>query len=1035
MFKLIQFALRKPISIIVAVLAVIIFAVIVIKKSSIDIFPAINAPTIYVAQTYGGLSPQQVEGYITSYYEYHFLYIAGIKAVESKSIQGLCLVKLQFHEGTNMAAAMAEVIAYVNRARSFMPPGTLPPFVMRYDAGSVPVGQLVFSSETKSSNEIQDLALFKVRPMFAALPGVSAPPPLGGNQRTVIIKADPERLRSYNLTADELVAAIAKNNAILPAGNIRENDKSLITPSNSVVDDFKELENVAVKNVNGTVVFVRDVATVNNGADIVAGYALINGKRSVYIPVTKRADASTWNVVQAVKNALPDMQAAIPDDIKVSYEFDQSGYVVNSLKSVLIEGLLGALLTGLVVFIFLRDVRTALIIIINIPLALLTAVIALYVSGQTINIMTLGGLALAIGILVDESTVTVENIHHHLEMGKTKARAIADACMEIAVPKLLILLSILAVFVPSLFMSGVAKSMFLPLSLAVGFAMIASFLLSQTLVPVLSNWWMRYSNQQHSKDHLVHVKKKLTTIINSFSNKNRILIIPVVIIILLCITFFNYQKTGTEIFPKSDAGLMQLRLRMPAGTRLERTEDATKKTLALIDSLVGKNNIAITSAYVGLHGQSYAITPIFLFTSGQHEAVIKINFKESAHINIEALKEQLRTVVPATIPSIALTFEPADLVDQVMSSGTNTPVEVVVQGKNLAQSKEIANKLTESFKSIHFFRDIQIAQPLDYPALQINYDRVRLGQMNSTVEQVGKSVLEATSSSRLTQPVYWLDKAGGTAYQVQVEYPQMAVTNAEQLDELPVAGTDKNIIHLRDIADLKKTNTVGEYDRINQQRFITITANIHDIDLGNALNEVNKHIKALGNLPTGVKVYVRGQSDTLSQITDELSIGLLIAVLVIGLMLAAYFQSFKLSVIVLSVLPGVLAGSTTLLLFTGNTLNIQSFMGIIMSVGVAVANAILLINTAEQIHKQQDNNFLVGALAASNRVRPIIMTTIAMIAGMLPMAIGFSESGKQTAPLAIAVIGGLIVSLFTSLLIVPALYNWIRGKEKVRTYH
>ena len=496
MIRLIQFALRRPITIIVLAISIILFSVLAIRKSSIDIFPTLNVPTIYVAQTYSGLSPQQMEGFITSYYEYHFLYITGIKAVESKSIQGLSLIKLQFHDGTNMANAMAETISYVSRARSFMPPGTLPPFVMRYDAGSVPIGQLVFSSESRSLNEIQDLALFKVRPMFAALQGVSAPPPFGGNQRTVIIKADPERLRSYNTTADELVTAIAKNNPILPAGNIRVGDQAIITSSNSVVDNFKELENVTVKTVGSTPVLVRDIATVDNGADITTGYALINGKRSVYIPVTKRADASTWDVVKEIKKALPDMQAAIPDDIKVSYEFDQSGYVKNSLRNLLFEALLGALLTGVMVLLFLKDLRSAIIVIINIPLALLASVICLYLGGQSINIMTLGGLALAVGILVDESTVTIENIHHHFETSASIQTAIWNACREIAIPKLLILLSILSVFVPSLFMTGVAKSMFLPLSMAVAFAMIASFLLSQTLVPVLANWLIKKKRSQ-----------------------------------------------------------------------------------------------------------------------------------------------------------------------------------------------------------------------------------------------------------------------------------------------------------------------------------------------------------------------------------------------------------------------------------------------------------------------------------------------------------------------------------------------------------
>src|SRR5215204_5374154 len=1029
MIRLIEFALRRPITIIVLVLGILLFSVLAIRKSSIDVLPIIHAPTIYVAQTYGGLSPQQMEGFITSYYEYHFLYITGIKAVESKSIQGLSLIKLQFHEGTDMANAMAEVISYVNRSRSFMPPGTLPPFVMRYDAGSIPVGQLVFSSEGRSLNEIQDLALFKVRPMFAALAGVSAPPPFGGNQRTIVIKADPERLRSYNTTADEVVTAIAKNNSILPAGNIRVGDKTIITSSNSVVDNFKELENVSVKQSNGTAIFVRDVATVDNGADVTTGYALINGKRSVYIPVTKRADASTWNVVQQIKKNLPAMQAAIPEDIKVSYEFDQSGYVANSLKSLLFEGLLGAILTGLMVWLFLRDFRSAVIVIINIPLALLTAVVCLYLVGQSINVMTLGGLALAVGILVDESTVTIENIHHHLETGKSKARAIWDACKEIAVPKLLILLSILAVFVPALFMTGVPRSMFMPLSIAVAFAMIASFLLSQTLVPVLSSWLLKKIHKEGSEKNLAKIKHRLSTVIQK-SGKGSIIIVPLVILVLLAVAFIGYKKAGTEIFPKVDAGQMQVRLRMPTGTRIERTEDATKKTLLIIDSIAGKKNIAITSSFVGLQPQSYAINPIFLYTSGPHESVIKVNLNKGSGISIENLKEQLRSSIKKNIPGVAVSFEPADLVDQVMSLGANNPVEVVIQGKNLAQSREMADKLGQSLSQISYLRDVQIAQPLDYPTIQINYDRIRIGQMNLTVDQAGRSVTEGTSSSRLTQPVYWLDKVSGNAYQVQVEYAQLSMNNPEQVEQIPVGKANGQPIFLRDIAEWKKGSSIGEYDRINQQRFITITANTHKRALGNAVTDVNKAIGQLGELPQAVKVYLRGQSDVLNQTTAELSTGLLLAIVVIGLMLTAYFQSLKLSLTVLSVFPGVLAGSMLLLWATGNTLNIQSFMGCIMAVGVAVANAILLISNAELLRSQQKDVTWIGAQAAKNRLRPILMTSFAMIAGMIPMSLGLGESGKQTAPLAIAVIGGLLFSVFMSLLLLPLVYDLIMGKKK-----
>jgi len=457
----------------------------------VDIFPTPALPAIYVAQPYGGLSPEQMEGLVASYYEYHFLYVTGVKLVESKSIQGATLIKIQFQEDTDMSQAMAEIVGYVNRSRAFMPPGTVPPFITRFDAGSVPVGQLVFTSETRSLSEISDLALFRVRPMFSTLPGVSAPPPFGGNQKTVIIKVDPEKIKSYKLTPDEVVQAIAKANTITPAGNVRMGDETLLTPINTQVENFRELERVPLTLGSGAAIYIRDIAQVQLGADITTSYALVNGKRSVYIPVTKRATASTWEVVKLVKASLPDMQAAIPDDIRVTYEFDQSGYVINSLKNLLFEGGLGALLTGLMVLLFLGDRRSALIIVLTIPLALLTGVTFLYLAGQTLNIMTLGGLALAVGILVDEGTVTIENIHRHQELGKSKSRAILDACREIVWPKLLILLCILAVFVPSIFMSGVPRGMFLPLSLAVGFAMIASFFLSNTFVPVMANWLLR----------------------------------------------------------------------------------------------------------------------------------------------------------------------------------------------------------------------------------------------------------------------------------------------------------------------------------------------------------------------------------------------------------------------------------------------------------------------------------------------------------------------------------------------------------------
>src|SRR5688572_7901039 len=492
----ISFALRRPITVIVALVALVAGGGLALSRMKVDIFPALNLPVVYVCQPYGGMDPQQMEGLIANFYEYHFLYINGIHHVESKNVQGVSLMKLYFHPGTDMAQAMAETVGYVNRSRAFMPPGTVPPFIMRFDTGSVPVGYLVLRSETKTVGEIQDQALFKVRPMFAAIEGVSAPPPFGGSQRTVVVRADPDRLRAYGLSADQVVQAMTQGNTIAPSGQIRDATRMPLVPTNAMVVQPAELGNIEVKPG----VFIRDVVRrdpvtdrplIEDASDIPTGYALVNGKRAVYILVTKRANASTLDVVSNVRANLQNMQDVLPPDIRVSFEFDQSPYVTNSMKGVAFEGLLAAGLVGLMVLLFLRDWRSVVVVVLNIPLALIAALVALWLTDQSINLMTLGGLALAVGILVDESTVAVENIH--VQMGHTPSVALAvwRGITETAVPRLLAMLCILAVFIPSFLMQGAARAMFVPLALAVGFAMIASYILSSTFVPVLSIWLLK----------------------------------------------------------------------------------------------------------------------------------------------------------------------------------------------------------------------------------------------------------------------------------------------------------------------------------------------------------------------------------------------------------------------------------------------------------------------------------------------------------------------------------------------------------------
>src|SRR6516162_4702142 len=604
--NLVSFALRRPISLLMGIVAIALLGFLVLDRMARDIFPDLGVPVLYVAQPYGGLDPAQMEGFIVSYYEYHFLFITGIEHVESKSIQGVALIKLQFHPGTNMAQAVAETVSYVDRARAFMPTGTLPPFVMRFDGGSGPVGNLVFSSRTKTVAELQDAALFKVRPMFATLPGVSAPPPFGSSQRTIVINADPAKLRAYNMSPDEVVQALSAGNTINPSGNVEIGDFLPMVPINSVVSDFKQLNNIPIRSQGTRTIFIRDIGSVEDGADIQTGYALVNGHRTVYIPITKRADASTLAVVQAVKDNLSRFQSVLPDNIQVSYQFDQSPYVTRAIDGLFFEGALGVVLTGLMILLFLRNWRSALVVALNIPLAVLASVTALWVSGQTINIMTLGGLALAVGILVDEATVTIENIHTHLGRGRRLARAASEATAETTLPRFLAMLCILAVFIPAFFMTGAAHNLFVPLALAVGFSMVGSYLLSNTFVPVLAVWMLRRTgtHDEPQQTFFDRLRAGYDRFARALMQRRRLVVLSYLIVSGAIIAVVG-GSLGTEIFPIVDTGQFQLHLRAPAGTNIDRTEQIALQTLDAIKREVGPENVEISLGFVGTQPPNY----------------------------------------------------------------------------------------------------------------------------------------------------------------------------------------------------------------------------------------------------------------------------------------------------------------------------------------------------------------------------------------------------------------------------------------------
>ncbi|PIF47006.1 multidrug efflux pump subunit AcrB [Chryseobacterium sp. 52] len=1029
--NLIKFALRRPISVMVLVLGLLFFGIKAAKDVKVDILPEMDLPVVYVAHSFNGYTPQQMEGYFTKMYVNMLLFTNGIKSIESKNTQGLTLMKVNFYEGTNMGEAIAQINALSTRSQVFLPPGAPPPFIIRFDSSSQPVGQLVFRSSTQTNNQLQDIANFNARPFLIAIPGLTTAPPFGGSPRTIEINVDPYKLRAHSLSTEQVVEAISRNNITSPSGNVYIGDTNYLTPTNNTVKKVEELGDIPLFKGTADNVYIRDVATVKDGADIATGYALIDGKRSVYINIAKASNASTLEVVNKLKEALPKIQKNMPEGVDISYEFDQSVYISNALKSLIIEGILGALLTGLMVMLFLNDRRAALIVILTIPISIISGVLFLKLFGQSINIMSLSGLALAIGILVDESTVTIENIHQHFAMGKTRAQAIWDACKEIAFPKLLIMLCILAVFAPALMMSGIPGSLFMPLAMAIGFSMIASFILSQTFVPVMANWMMKHDPktcENHKPDWFSGFRDRFVNFLSSLMKRRKI-IVSISLAAALCVGFGLYQITGKDVLPSINSRQFQVRIKAAEGTRIEVTEIKVKKFLEHLKSKVGKDNIAISSVFIGQHPSTFAVSPIYLYNAGPHEALMQVALKEF-NGNSDELKDELREYYKEKMPDLQISFEPIELTEKILSQGASNPIEVRISGMMKKMNRMYAEKLLVKLKEIKYLRDQQIPQSMNYPALHINIDRVRAAQLGLDVQDIAKSLVASTASTRYTNKNFWVGGMMGIAYDVQVQTPQNILNSKEELANLPLSKNAERPV-LGDVASITSTKELGESYNLGTMGYTTVTANTHKTDLEQASKDVKKAIESLGELPKGVNIEVAGMAPVLNETLGSLASGLLIAIVVIFLMLSATFQSFRLSLVILTTVPFVVVGSLALLKFTGSTLNLQSYMGLIMSIGVSIANAVLLISNAETIRKSTDNALEAGIEAAKLRIRPIIMTTLAMAAGMLPMAIGFGEGSDQVAPLGRAVIGGLIFSTFSVLVILPLVFGWMQKNSGI----
>jgi multidrug efflux pump subunit AcrB len=1053
------FALRHPLAVLVAVTALALGSVFSVNRMRTDVFPDLKQPIIYVAQPYGGMDPAQMEGLITNYYEYAFLFMNGIDHVESKNVQNIALVKLYFHAGTNMAQAVAEAAIYANRAKAFFPPGTVTPFIMSLDASMVPVAYVTLSSDTRSIDELADLMLFRIRPILASLPGTTAPQPFGGSLRTIVVNLNAERLRAYDLSPEKVAKALAKGNIITPSGNARIKDQMPIVSVNSIVVNPKNLGSIPIKPEEH--VYLRDLGEVEDTTDIPTGWALVNGRRAVYMPILKTADASTLTVATQLKHNLDYMRSVLPADCKMQLEFDQSPYVTGAVGGVVQESAIGAVLTGLMVLLFLGDWRSVVVVVLTIPLSLMGALIGLYITGQSINLMTLGGMSLAVGILVDMGTVVIENIHTQMAKRPSLARAVLAGTAETIVPIMLAMLCILAVFLPSFLMEGAAGSLFVPLAISVGFAMITAFILSITFVPVLSIWILKAHAHDHHEVETPHgrfsfaaFRRRYAKVVRGVLAARWYVLGGYAVAAALVLGICGLQ-VGQEISPQVDAGQFQMRLKAPEGTRLEVTEDLTKQTLEEIQKVLGPDSLRISVSHIGQTAPTFTANAVFLWTSGPDQAVIRIALNEEKKFRTEEVKERLRHELPERLQpwlsnrlmqeginrpaaeerakQVAVSFEPADVINQVMSFGSPTPVEVVISGPDQKENLEYAEKIRAQMAKIPTLRDLQFGQSFNYPRVKVEIDRERAGLAGLTVADASNAMIAATSSSRYIIPVYWADPKSGIGYQVQLQVPPAQMNSKAEVGTIPVRQNEGGgATLLRDVARISDSTMPQEYDRINQRRIVSITANVVGEDLGRAVKRIEKAITAAGDPPRGVKVgdeqgHIRGQVPAMRQMFSGLAWGLFYAVIVVFLMLVAYFQSIRLAAISMATTPAVVSGVAFALYITNTTLNTQSFMGAIMAVGVAVANAILLVTFAEKARLTGMGPAEGARTGAEERLRPILMTSCAMIAGMVPMALGLGEGGEQSAPLGRAVIGGLAAATAATLLILPAVFTVIMG--------
>jgi multidrug efflux pump subunit AcrB len=1064
---IVRLALRRPYTFVVMSLLIAILGVISIETMSTDIFPTIDIPVVSIIWTYNGTSPDEMEKRFTTISERSMTTaVNDIEHIESQSISGTSIIKVFFQPGAKIEAAVAQVTAVNQTILRAMPPGTTPPFILQFSASSVPILQAVLSSDTLSESDLYDYGINFVRTQLATVQGAQVPSPYGGKARQIVVDLDLGQIYAKGLSPTDIVNALTAQNLMLPAGDAKVGTTDYIVRTNASPQVLTQLNDIPIKSVNGAVVYMRDVAQVHEGFAVQQNIVRVNGKRAALLTILKAASASTLDIVKKVRIALPKIQAGLPAALNITLLFDQSVFVRAALQGVVKEAAIAASLTALMILLFLGSWRSTVIVAISIPLSILTSIIVLKFLGQTLNTMTLGGLGLAVGILVDDATVEIENIHRNLAQGKEIEPAILDGAAQIAVPAFVSTLAICIVFVPVVFLSGAAKSLFTPLGMAVVFAMMASYLLSRTLVPTMVKFLLAsevamYQDHDAPADENAHAHHEHSAAaahasiiwrihfrfnaqferLRAFYRRILLWFLRHAGFALGCFALFAVFSAclipfiGQDFFPEVDAGTFRLHVRAAPGTRIEEVEQLFVKIEATIREEIPASELNMVLDDIGVPNGSFNLA----FGDGSltdvQDGEILVSLKEDHHPTA-AYRQHLRKVLNQKFPDTVFYFQASDIVNQILNFGLPAPIDIQISGRQFEKNYALAEKIRHDVNAVPGAVDVHINQVLYAPELRVNVDRVRAQTTGLTQASVANSMLYALSGSGQASPNFWLNPQNGVSYNVVVQAPQYTINSVASLNGIPVAAaklnpdptaTPNSPQVVSDVAQVQHTTSPSVTNHYNVQPVFDVFVNTQGRDLGGVSTDVDRIVEHYKKeLSPGASLSVRGQVSSMHESFTGLGLGMIFAVLLVYLLMVVNFQSWLDPFIILTALPGAACGILWMLYLSNTRFSVPSLMGAIMTVGVATANSILMVTFANDQRAAGMSAFDAAASAGSTRLRPVLMTALAMIIGMLPMSLGMGEGGEQNAPLGRAVIGGLLVATVTTLLIVPIIYSRLR---------